>query len=156
MPKEQQEMAVVRVAERSADVKWTGSVREGGGTLSSGSGALRDLSVTWASRAEQPGGKTSPEELLASAHAACYAMALTNTLAQAGSPSEQIDVTAVCTLDRTDAGLKISSMTLSVKGRVPSITAEQFSELAQKAEQSCPVSNAFRNNMEIIVDAKLV
>jgi osmotically inducible protein OsmC len=83
-------------------------------------------------------------------------MALTNTLAQAGTPSEQVDVTAVCTLDRTDTGLKISSMTLTVRGRVPGITAEQFSELAQKAEQGCPVSNAFRNNMEITVDAGLV
>ena len=148
-------MPVVRVAERSADVQWTGSLREGSGTLSSGSGALHDLSVTWASRAEQPGGKTSPEELLASAHAACYAMALTNTLAQAGSPSDDVHVTALCTLDRTDAGLKISSMTLSVRGHVPGITAEQFTDLAKKAEQGCPVSNAFRNNMEITVDAQL-
>jgi osmotically inducible protein OsmC len=137
-------------------VQWTGSLREGGGTLNSGSGALSNLSVTWASRAEEPGGKTSPEELLASAHAACFAMALTNTLAQAGSPSEQVEVTAVCTLDRTDTGLKISSMALTVRGRVPGITAEQFGELAHKAEQGCPVSNAFRNNMEITVDARLV
>jgi osmotically inducible protein OsmC len=83
-------------------------------------------------------------------------MALTNTLAQAGKPSEQVDVTAVCTLDRTDTGLKISTMTLSVRGRVPGITPEQFTELAQKAEQGCPVSNAFRNNLDITVDAKLV
>src|SRR5271165_5148265 len=69
-------MAVVKVAERSADVQWTGTLREGGGTLNAGSGALQDLPVTWASRAEQPDGKTSPEELLASAHATCYAMAL--------------------------------------------------------------------------------
>lgn len=143
------------LAERRAEVTWTGTLREGNGTLSAGSGALNNMPVTWASRTEQPGGKTSPEELIASAHAACYAMAFSNTLAQAGKPPEQLDVTAVCSLDRTDTGLKISTMTLEVRGKVPGITADQFSELAQKAELGCPVSNALRNNVQISVNAQL-
>jgi osmotically inducible protein OsmC len=149
-------MATVTLAERQATVQWNGSLREGSGTLDAGSGALHDLAVTWASRTEQSDGKTSPEELLASAHAACYAMALTNTLAQAGKPAEQVQVTATCTLARTDAGLKVATMILDVRGHVAGITAEQFAELAQKAEQGCPVSNALRNNVEISVNAQLV
>lgn len=143
------------LAERRAEVTWTGTLQEGGGTLSAGSGALSNMPVTWASRTEQPGGKTSPEELIASAHAACYAMAFSNTLAQAGKPPEQLHVSAVCALDRTDTGLKISTMVLDVRGKVPGITQDQFSELAQKAEQGCPVSNALRNNVQISVNAQL-
>ena len=143
------------LAERRAEVVWTGTLQEGSGTLNAGSGALSNMPVTWASRTEQPGGKTSPEELIASAHAACYAMAFSNTLAQAGKPPEQLTVSAVCSLDRTDTGLKISTMALDVRGKVPGITQEQFSELAQKAEQGCPVSNALRNNVQISVNAQL-
>ena len=143
------------LAERRAEVTWTGTLTEGNGTLTAGSGALSNMPVTWASRTEQPGGKTSPEELIASAHAACYAMAFSNTLAQAGKPPEQLHVTAVCSLDRTDTGLKITTMALEVQGKVPGITQDQFTELAQKAEQGCPVSNALRNNLQISVKAQL-
>lgn len=143
------------LAERRAEVTWTGTLTEGNGVLNAGSGALNDMPVTWASRTQEPGGKTSPEELIASAHAACYAMAFSNTLAQAGKPPEQLHVTAVCSLDRTDTGLKITTMALDVRGKVPGITADQFSELANKAEQGCPVSNALRNNVQISVNAQL-
>lgn len=143
------------LAERRAEVTWTGTLTEGNGILSAGSGALNNMPVTWASRTQESGGKTSPEELIASAHAACYAMAFSNTLTQAGKPPEQLQVTAVCSLDRTESGLKISTMMLDVRGRVPGITADQFSELANKAEQGCPVSNALRNNVQISVNAQL-
>lgn len=143
------------LAERSAEVTWTGTLTEGNGILSAGSGALNNMPVTWASRTQESGGKTSPEELIASAHAACYAMAFSNTLAQAGKPPEQLHVTAVCSLDRTESGLKITTMALDVRGKVPGITADQFSELANKAEQGCPVSNALRDNVQISVNAQL-
>lgn len=143
------------LAERSAEVTWTGTLTEGNGILSAGSGALNNMPVTWVSRTQESGGKTSPEELIASAHAACYAMAFSNTLAQAGKPPEQLHVTAVCSLDRTESGLKITTMALDVRGKVPGITADQFSELANKAEQGCPVSNALRDNVQISVNAQL-
>ena len=143
------------LAERRAEVTWTGTLTEGNGILSAGSGALNNMPVTWASRTQESGGKTSPEELIASAHAACYAMAFSNTLAQAGKPPEQLQVTAVCSLDRTESGLKITTMALDVRGKVPGITADQFSELANKAEQGCPVSNALRDNVQISVNAQL-
>lgn len=143
------------LAERRAEVTWTGTLTDGSGTLNAGSGALTNMPVTWASRTQESGGKTSPEELIASAHAACYAMAFSNTLTQAGKPPEQLHVSAVCSLDRTESGLKISTMVLDVRGKVPGITADQFSELANKAEQGCPVSNALRNNVQISVNAQL-
>lgn len=143
------------LAERRAEVTWTGTLTDGSGTLNAGSGALNNMPVTWASRTQESGGKTSPEELIASAHAACYAMAFSNTLTQAGKPPEQLQVSAVCSLDRTESGLKISTMALEVRGKVPGITAEQFSELANRAEQGCPVSNALRNKVQISVNAQL-
>src|SRR5262249_39203956 len=88
------------VAERHAEGDWEGNLFQGHGTLQGGSGALPDLPVTWAARAERPDGKTSPEELIAAAHAACYAMAFSNTLDKAGTPPERLHVSATCTLDR--------------------------------------------------------
>ena len=109
----------------------------------------------WAARTERPDGKTSPEELLAAAHASCYAMAFSNTLAQSGHPPKTLHVTAVCSLDRVEGGIRISAMQLNVVGEVPGIDQAQFEELAKKGEQGCPVSNALRNNLEITVQAKL-
>lgn len=143
------------LAERRADVTWQGNLIQGQGAITSGSGALSQLPVTWASRTERSDGKTSPEELIAAAHAACYAMALSHTLTQAGTPPQQLHVNAVCALDRTDAGLKISSMTLEVTGAVPGLDQASFADAAGKAELGCPVSNALRNNVAITVNAHL-
>ncbi len=143
-------------AARRAQVTWEGTLTQGNGVIvSTSSGALTDLPVTWASRVEKSDGKTSPEELIAAAHAECYAMGLANTLANSGTPVTKLAVEAVCTLNLTAQGLKIESMDLNVQGSVPGIDAAAFEQAAQKAEQTCPVSNALRNNVAINVHAQL-
>jgi lipoyl-dependent peroxiredoxin len=141
------------MVEREAHVVWEGNLAEGSGRLSEGSGVLQDAPVTFASRVEQPDGKTSPEELIAAAHATCYAMALSFTLAGKDTPPEQLEVDAVCTLD--DDQLKITTMDLNVRGKVSGISEEEFENAAREAEQLCPVSNALRGNMEIRLQASL-
>src|SRR5215472_10949217 len=109
------------LAERRAEAIWEGNLQQGHGTLNAGSGALKGLPVTWAARVERSDGKTSPEELIAAAHAACFAMAFSNTLNKNGTPPERLTVNAVCSLDRTDTGIKISAMDLDVRGKVPGL-----------------------------------
>jgi lipoyl-dependent peroxiredoxin len=143
-------------AERRAEVVWQGTLVQGSGNLVSvGSGAIGNLPITWASRTERSDGKTSPEELLAASHAACYAMAFSHTLAQAGTPAEQLTVDATCTFEQTDSGFKVSNMALDVRGRVPGLDQAGFEKVAQQAEQGCPISNALRNNVAIHVNAQL-
>ncbi len=143
-------------AERRAEVTWEGSLTQGHGTIANtSSGALKELPVTWASRTERPDGKTSPEELIAAAHAECYAMGLAHGLAQSGTPAEMLDVNAVCTLELSASGLKIQAMDLNVRGKVSGLDEAGFEKAAQVAEQNCPVSNALRNNLEIHVKAQL-
>src|ERR1700739_2209308 len=109
-------------AERHAVVEWEGSLVRGSGKIVEvGSGALGQLPITWASRVERSDGRTSPEELIAAAHAACYAMAFSHTLTQAGTPPEQLNVTATCALELGAGGLKIVSMDLDVHGKVPGL-----------------------------------
>jgi osmotically inducible protein OsmC len=143
------------LAQRRAEVVWNGNLTQGNGVVTAGSGAFSDLPVTFASRTEQPGGKTSPEELLASAHAICYAMVIANTLNKAGTPPERLTVSAVCTLDRIEGALKITAMDLNVRGRVPGVDQATFEQTAQDGEKACPVSNALRGNVEIRVSAQL-
>jgi lipoyl-dependent peroxiredoxin len=143
-------------AERRAEVVWQGTLVQGSGNVVSvGSGAIGNLPITWASRTERSDGKTSPEELLAAAHAACYAMAFSHTLAQAGTPAERLTVDATCTFEQTDSGFKVSTMVLDVRGRVPGLDQAGFEKTAQQAEQGCPISNALRNNVAIHVNAQL-
>ena len=143
-------------AERRAEVTWEGNLMQGHGTIvNTSSGALKDLPLTWASRTERPDGKTSPEELIATAHAECYAMGLAHSLAQSGTPVEMLDVNAVCTLNLSASGPKIQSMDLNVRGKVPGLDEAAFEKAAQVADQNCPVSNALRNNLEIRVNAQL-
>src|SRR5579859_3211511 len=141
-------------AERRAEVVWQGTLVQGSGNLVSvGSGAIGNLPITWASRTERSDGKTSPEELLAASHAACYAMAFSHTLAQAGTPADQLTVDATCTFEQTESGFKVSNMALDVRGRVPGLDQAGFEKAAQQAEQGCPISNALRNNVAIHVKA---
>ena len=141
-------------AERRANVVWKGNLFEGSGTLDlASSEAVSDLPVTWASRTERPDGKTSPEELIAAAHASCFAMAFSNTLAEQGNEPEELDISAVCTFDADQ--LKVTTMVLDVSGRVPGLDAEGFQNAADQAEQVCPVSNALRGNVDIQVNASL-
>lgn len=145
------------VAERRATVVWTGQLTDGNGVLNlESSGALRDAPVTWASRTEQPNGKTSPEELLAAAHASCFAMAFAATLARQQTPPQRLSVNAVCALDRQEGGgFRVSSMTLEVRGAVSGLDQAGFASAAQTAEQGCPISNALRGNVEVRVNATL-
>src|SRR5438128_10373004 len=107
-------------AERRAEVVWEGDLLQGHGkVVSVGSGALGELPITWASRTERSDGRTSPEELLAAAHAACYAMAFSNTLAQAGTPPERLAVSATCAFEQVGGGFKVTTMDLEVRGKVP-------------------------------------
>ncbi len=140
--------------ERHADVVWEGDLK-GTGRLRVGSGAFPEQTVTFSARTESADGKTSPEEMIAAAHATCFAMAFSNTLATSGSPPERLEVSATCSLERTQGGLRITSVDLRVRGRVPGIEQPRFQELAQTAEQRCPVSNALRGNVEVRVRAEL-
>jgi osmotically inducible protein OsmC len=114
---------------------------EGAGQVTFESSNLGTHEVTWASRAEQPGGRTSPEELIAAAHSTCFSMALSNGLAQAGTPPESIDTRAAVTFQ---PGTGITGIVLTVTGKVPGLTAAQFEEAAQAAKEGCPVSQALK------------
>src|SRR5258708_5603517 len=134
------------LAERRAEAVWQGDLTSGSGSVTGGSGALGTLPITWAARVERPDGKTSPEELLAAAHAACFAMALSNTLKRVGAPPERLTVDALCSLERTDTGVKIATMQLQGRGRGPGMERPGFVNAAQQAEQGWPVSNSLRSN----------
>ena len=140
---------------RNVEVNWQGSVTEGQGTAKAGSGAF-NLPVSFPSRIGDAAGKTSPEELMAAAHAACYAMALNGTLGRKSASADRTVVTATVTADKGDAGIKIVSSKLTVVAHgLKGIDAAQFAEVAKEAEGRCPVSNAYRGTMEITLDAKV-
>ena len=144
-------------AERRAEVTWEGDLLRGTGTITGvTSGAFGDLPVSWPARTEQHGGKTSPEELLAAAHAACYAMAFSNVLAGGGNPPERLEVSAnVGFHPKAGGGFEVSFSQLTVRGRVPGMDQAAFAAAARQGEQGCPISNALRNNVEITVEATL-
>jgi lipoyl-dependent peroxiredoxin len=140
--------------ERRARVTWQGSLLEGSGRIEEvGSGAIGPLDVTWASRAEDPNGRTSPEELIAAAHASCFSMALSHELAEAGHEPERLDVSSTVTLDMVDGAPTVTGSKLTVRGRVPGIDQGQFEEAAQGAGKNCPISRAL--SVDIEVDATL-
>jgi osmotically inducible protein OsmC len=138
------------IALRHAEVAWDGTLAGGSGSLSSGSGALQ-LPVTWASRTEQPDGRTSPEELIAAAHASCFAMALALVLGENGTPPERLVVTAACTLAEVDGAPRITSVELTVRARVPALETAELERHVERAGELCPVSNALRDNVAIVV-----
>jgi osmotically inducible protein OsmC len=132
----------------------SGDLKKGSGTFDLvSSGAAHDLPVTWASRTERADGKTSPEELIAAAHASCYAMALSKTLAEQGNEPEELNISAVCTFDVDQE--KVTTMVLDVRGRGPGLDAEGFQNAAEQGEQARPVSNALRGNVDIQLNASL-
>ena len=126
---------------RTASAHWEGSLMEGAGKVTLDSSGLGTYDVTWASRAEEPNGRTSPEELIAAAHSTCFSMALSHALAQAGTPPTTIDTNAEVTFK---PGTGITGIVLKVTGAVPGITAEQFQEAAEGAKEGCPVSQALK------------
>jgi lipoyl-dependent peroxiredoxin len=143
------------IATRDAEIIWEGPLASGTGTVSSGSGALGELPVTWASRTERPDGKTSPEELIAAAHASCFAMALSLMLGEGHTPPERLAVSATCTLDEVDRAPRITTVTLEVRARVPGLEQAGFEQAVERASALCPVSNALRGNVEISVQSEL-
>ena len=144
-------------AERKADVTWEGDLLTGSGTITGAtSGAFGNLPVSWPARTEAPGGKTSPEELLAASHAACYAMAFSGALTGQGNPPERLQVSANVGFDpKVGGGFEVSFSHLDVRGRVPGLDQAAFEEAALEAEKGCPISNALRGNVEITVHATL-
>jgi lipoyl-dependent peroxiredoxin len=139
--------------ERTAQVTWNGSLMDGSGTITSTtSGAIGEQPVSWASRAEDPNGKTSPEDLIAAAHAACFAMALSHGLAQAGTPADELKTSATVTFQ---PGEGITAIALTVDGRVPGIDEAAFLEAAEGAKANCPVSKALAGVPDISLDARL-
>jgi lipoyl-dependent peroxiredoxin len=143
------------IATRNAQVTWDGSLARGSGVLSSGSHALRDLPVTWAARTEAPEGKTSPEELIAAAHATCFTMALALVLGEAGTPPERLTTSADCILAEVDGMPRITDLALRVRADVESLDEAAFNDAVAKAAALCPVSNALRGNVAISMDAAL-
>ena len=137
---------------RTATAHWEGSLMEGAGRVHLDSSGLGTFDVTWASRAEDPNGRTSPEELIAAAHSSCFNMALSNALAKAGSPPDALDTTANVTFQ---PGEGITGIQLTVRGKVPGMSAEQFVEAAEGAKANCPVSKALTGT-KIELDATLV
>ncbi len=141
---------------RRAEVTWSGDLSTGQGTVSAiSSNAFSDLPVSWAARTESPEGKTSPEELVASAHASCFAMAFSGGLARAGTPPERLSVSAEVTFDKLDAGWRVVSSHLTVRGVVPGSTNEAFVAAAEAARDGCPISQALKGNVALSVDAAL-
>jgi osmotically inducible protein OsmC len=141
------------MAERTAEVTWSGSLTEGEGRIERvGSGAFGPLDVTWESRTEDSGGKTSPEELIAAAHASCFSMALSSGLAKAGSPPERLETSATVTFV---PGTGITKSALRVRGTVPGMDEAAFVEAAEAAKEGCPVSKALAAVPEITLDASL-
>jgi lipoyl-dependent peroxiredoxin len=144
------------MADRQAHTIWEGSLIEGAGELEFASSGIGRFPVTWASRVERADGRTSPEELLAAAHASCYSMALSNTLAQAGTPPERLHVIATVSLDpKEGGGVQVTRSALEVTGTVPGIDQAGFQAAAERGEQGCPISNAIRGNVQISVTATL-
>ena len=141
---------------RRADATWSGDLIAGSGVVTaSSSHAFTDLPVSWAARTESPGGKTSPEELIAAAHAACYAMAFSGGLARGGTPPQRLDVSAEVTFDKIDAGWRVVSSALTVRGVVPGISEADFVTAAEAARDGCPVSVALTGNVTLSVTATL-
>jgi lipoyl-dependent peroxiredoxin len=136
---------------RTANTHWEGSLIEGAGKVTLASSGLGTYDVTWASRAEDPNGRTSPEELIAAAHSSCFSMALSNALAKAGTPPERLDTTADVTFQ---PGEGITGIQLTVRGAVPGMSAEDFVEAAEQAKVNCPVSKALTGTT-ITLDASL-
>ena len=142
--------------QREANVTWTGNIARGGGTISAGTGAFDELPYSLATRIERPDGKTSPEELLAAAHAACFAMSVASELTSAGSPPEQLDVTATVTLDEVEGGShRIVSSELLARARVTGIDAAAFQQLAEAASAGCPLTALIEGSANVTVDAQL-
>ena len=143
-------------AVRQADVTWDGDLASGKGMVNAvTSKAFTGLPVTWGSRTESADGRTSPEELVAAAHASCFSMALSARLGRAGTPPEKLEVSAMVTFDQVEGSWKVVSSALKVRGKVPGLDATGFQEAAEGAKDGCPISQALKGNVALSVEAAL-
>ncbi|PKW13043.1 OsmC family protein [Saccharopolyspora spinosa] len=142
------------MTDRNATTQWTGDLKNGSGTVTLDSSNVGEFPVTWASRAEDPDGRTSPEELIAAAHSACYSMQLSGLLTAAGTPPERIDTSAEVGFGPRGEGFAITGIALTVRAKVPGIDADVFHQTALKAKEICPVSAALTGTT-ITLDAVL-
>jgi osmotically inducible protein OsmC len=140
--------------QKTANATWEGTLAEGRGRVSTGSGAISDLSMTWKDRAEG-GDATSPEELIAAAHASCVLMALAAGLARAGTPPTRLESEATSTFDKVGEAFAITKMELKIRGQVEGLDDDAFRQAADGAKENCPVSHALSGNVEITIDAAL-
>jgi osmotically inducible protein OsmC len=141
---------------RSADVTWNGDLLTGAGTIDYvSSGVFSRMPVSWAARTGPHNGKTSPEELLAAAHASCFSMAFSARLAKNETPARQLKVKAEVSFDNASGSWKVTTSRITVVGDVPGIDLETFRTIAEDAKENCPISGALKNNVELIVDATL-
>jgi osmotically inducible protein OsmC len=141
--------------ERRAKATWEGDLMGGSGEVSTESGVVQSATVKWSSRAEQADENTSPEELIAAAHATCVSMALAHGLAQAGTPAKRLESEATATFDKAGEGFRMTTMRLSIRGEVDGLDEEAFRRAAEDAKENCPVSQALKGNVELAVDASL-
>jgi osmotically inducible protein OsmC len=143
-------------AVRTATVTWQGPLATGDGTVTAGSsGLFMDLPVSWGSRTEAPEGRTSPEELLAAAHASCFAMALSGDLGRAGYTPDELHVEAEVTFEKLEGGWTVTASALTVLGHVPGISHEEFDRIAEATKVGCPISRALAGNVALSVEATL-
>ena len=141
--------------EKTARATWEGTLAEGSGRFTLGSGAVSDQEVTWKDRAEGGGG-TSPEELIAAAHASCILMALAGNLVRAGARPAKLESEARATFDKVGEGFAFTKMDISIRAEVEGIDDEGFREAAEGAKENCPVSQALKGNVEVSLDAQLL
>lgn len=138
---------------RTASATWSGTLLEGSGAITDvESGALGRLPVSWPRRSEAHEGVTSPEELLAAAHAACFAMALSGSLARNNATAERLDVSATVTFEKVEAGWRVTKSALRLKGVVPGLDVAKFREIAEAAKTGCPISSALAGNVAISLE----
>jgi osmotically inducible protein OsmC len=141
---------------RSADVVWEGNLARGTGTVSAGTGAFSQLPYSLPARIEPPADKTSPEELLAAAHASCFGMSLAGELSSAGTPPERVDVTCTVTMDEVEGkGHVIVDSTLEARARVPGADSEAFRSAVEAADEGCSFSKLIRASASVSVNARL-
>ena len=141
--------------ERTAKAEWQGDLTGGSGTVSTESGVVRDATIKWSSRAEAADENTSPEELIAAAHASCVSMALAHGLAEAGTPARRLESQATATFDQVGDGFRMTTMRLQIRGQVDGLDEDGFREAAEQAKDNCPVSQALSEDVEVTVDASL-
>jgi lipoyl-dependent peroxiredoxin len=141
--------------ERTANAVWEGDLLHGSGTVSTQSGVVDNATVKWSSRAEQADENTSPEELIAAAHATCVSMALANGLAQAGTPPQRLEAEATSTFEQTGESFRMTSMRITIRGQVEGLDEDGFRRAAEDAKENCPVSHSLKGNVEVTMDASL-